>query len=166
MTVVNGKIGKIIVGSPSATVIFDVPTYQAKWLEELDQTKEYKVDIKEVKSKKSLQQNNFAWQLMTDIARQLDIFPNAEDVYMKVMELAHIKTVFLQGVPESKKDLLRAFRCVVERDTRKSEKGVETKMYECYYGMSYFGKEETSNFIDALLLFAEENGVSTAEYDL
>ena len=165
MKVVNGKIGKIIVGSPSATVIFDVPTYQAKWLNELDTDKEYKLEIKEVKSRKSLQQNNFAWALMTEISRKLDILPDPEDVYMKVIQLAKIQIHQIAIPIEAKKALLKAFRCMVLKHTYTNEKGVEMGEYECYYGMSKFDKEEMSRFIDSLLYFAEQYGVDTTEYE-
>lgn len=167
MITLNGEISRIIETEHNGIVELVIPKWNIKHFEELDKDKQYNIKIQEVKSAKSLNQNNYAWALMTDIAKQMDMFPEPNDVYMQVLKLAKIKTEFIQAPDHEEvvKRLLRVFRTVVKRDTRVSEKGVDTAVYECSYGMSTFTKDEMREFIDKLLYFAEMNGVDTSHYD-
>lgn len=145
-----------------AVISFVVPFYMSKYFDDLDEKKDYKIEITEIKSKRSLRQNNLMWELIGRIATVNGMDP--DDVYCQLIKMARIRTEIIQTLPEAKKALLNAFRMVVERDTRINEKGVQTKIYECYYGSSTFTQDEMSTFIDRLLEYAESVGIDTREY--
>ena len=162
MISLNGKIENIFNDETSSHLMIKIPKFQSIWLSNLDKEKEYKIEIKEIKSKKSLMQNNYVWGLLTEIAKELDIIPDSYSLYLQLLHLAQIKTVFVETIPEAEQSLKQGFRVVVERERRISVKGVETVLYECGWGLSKFTKEETSRFIDCLLEYAEMNNVDTS----
>ena len=165
MITLTGKFDRVLRTDRNAIVSFTIPNYQAGWLKDMD-TEVYNIEIKKPKSRKSLQQNNFAWQLITEIARELSYYPDPESVYKQIVKLARIKTVFLETLNDEKviKELGKTFRIVEIREERKSN-GVDTVMLECYYGMSVFDKEEMTRFIEVLLDYATQNGIDVREYE-
>ncbi len=156
----TGKIDRVLKSEQSTIISFEVPNYQAYMFKEIKPI-DYRIELKEVKSKKTLQQNNYAWALMTEIAKQLDIFPEPEDVYLQVVKKAKIKTeyIMVENNEQVLERLKKVFRAMIERDKRISEKGKEMIVLECSYGMSTFDKEEMSRFIEALLHYAMEVGI-------
>lgn len=169
---VKGEIVRILETDKNALVEISIPNYQARWLSELDKTKLYSFDIKEAKGRKTLNQNNYAWALMTDIAKELDIFPSAIDVYLTVLKMAKLKTHFIQildSEPDEKGDtpllmLQRAYRVVRVVDSYVNDKGNKSFTVEISEGMSRFNKNEMALFIDKLLSFAGMYGIDTSGY--
>ena len=166
MIVLNGKLDRILRTNEFTIVSFTIQNYQAKYLDELTDEL-YSIEIKKPKSRKTLAQNNYAWQLMTEIARELAIYPSPEEVYMQVVKMAKIKTVFLESLNDEKviDGLKKTFRIVDVKQERLSVKGKETVMLECYWGMSNFDKEEMQRFIDVLLNYASEVGIDVSGYE-
>ena len=159
MIVINGKIKSVLNDEYVSNVIIEIPRYQAERFTEIEKDKDHKIEIKEIKSKKTLQQNNKIWALITDIAKTQDIIPNVDRIYLQLLEMAKIKTIYIETIEEAKKTLQQGFRVVIERDKRTSAKGVETVVYECGWGLSKFNTEEASRFIDCLLEYANQCGV-------
>lgn len=162
--IITGKLDRILKDNTNAIVSFSIPYYQVKYLDELED-EQYKIEIKKVKSKKSLQQNNFAWALMTEIAKTLDLYPDAEAVYLSVVKMAKIKTEYIMALDDENvvRSLKKAFRAVIKVDDR-DYNGKQMGVYECCYGMSTFEKDEMTRFIDVLLDYANQNGVNVDEY--
>lgn len=160
--IVQGKITRILETDFNAIIEIEIPKYQAF---QYDKEKLYSINIKEAKSKKSLNQNNFSWAVMTEIAKKNDIFPDNFAVYLEVLRLAKIKTHILQieNKPEIIEVIQRNFRALKILDEYVNAKGNEVATIEVAEGMSKFNKEEMTNFIDRLLYFAELNGVNTQE---
>jgi len=163
--VITGKLDRILKDETSAIVSFSIPMFQAKYLDELtDET--YKIEIKKVKSKKSLQQNNYAWAIMGAISNTLDLYPDSESVYLQIVKMAKIKTEYIMalddiGVVNSLKKAFRVIKKVDERDYN----GKQMAVYECCYGMSTFDKDDMIRFIDVLLDYATKNGINVDEYN-
>lgn len=157
-----GKVDRVLRDVGGAIVSFSVPNYQANALAEIDKGKEYKIELTEVKSKRSLIQNKYMWALIHDIAIHEGMDP--DEVYCQIIKQAGIKTEFIETVPEAVERLKRAFRVVVERDRRTSPKGVETVVVQCYYGSSLFDTKEMSDFIDRMLDYAANVGLDLSEY--
>lgn len=67
--IVNGKIERILDTDDTALVEIRLPNYQAQWLTKLDKDELYSINIKKAVSKKSLNQNNYSWQLMTNMLK-------------------------------------------------------------------------------------------------
>ena len=166
MIVLSGKLDRVLRTTDFTIVSFTIPNYQANYLKELTDEL-YTIEIKKPKSRKTLAQNNYAWQLMTEIARELAIYPSPDDVYKQVVQMAKIKTVFLESLNDEKviDGLRKTFRLVEIKEERLSVKGKETVMLECYWGMSNFDKEEMQRFIDVLLNYASEVGIDVSWYE-
>lgn len=165
--VVQGKVTRILDTGATAIVELEIPQYQGQWLTKLDKDEIYSINIKKATSKKSLNQNNYSWQLMNDIAKELDQFPDAMEVYLTVLKLAKIKTHFLQVVDDE--DILAAvkrnFRAFKILDRYTNDKGNKVATVEVSEGMSSFNKDEMTAFIEKLLYFAEQNGIDTSRYE-
>ena len=162
--IITGKLDRVLKDDRNAIVSFSIPYFQAKWLDELtDET--YKIEIKKVKSKKSLQQNNYAWAIMSEIAKSLDLYPDSEAVYLQIVKMAKIQTEYIMALDDEGvvKSLKKAFRAVIKVDER-DYNGKQMAVYECCYGMSTFDKDDMIRFIDVLLDYATKNGISVDEY--
>ena len=144
-------------------VSFSIPNYIARYLDELTDEDVYKIEVKKVKSKRSKQQNDYMWLIIGKIAYVQGMDP--DDVYCQIITMARINTAWLETTPEIAKEIRKVYRQMVPREYRKSEKGVETCMYEVYPGTSTFNVEQMSAFIDCLLDYAAESGIDTKEYE-
>lgn len=165
--IVNGHISRVLDTGATAIVEFEIPAYQGKYVSALAKDELYSINIKIASSKKSLNQNNYSWQLMNDIAKQLDMFPDAMEVYLMVLKLAKIKTHFLQVVDEEEvlSAIKRSFRAFKILDRYTNDKGNKVATVEVSEGMSSFNKDEMTAFIEKLLWFAEQNNVDTRNYE-
>jgi hypothetical protein len=184
MAIITGHITRVLTTDDNAIIELSIPSYQGKWVSELDKEELYSFNIKKAKNKKSLNQNNFSWQLMNDIAKELDMFPDTEAVYLDVLRLAKIKTHINLTVDkyfitdEEEKEgkieltdeelisrLKQFYRVVIIHSRFVNEKGYNVSQVECVKGMSNFSKEDMTAFIERLLWYAEMNGVSTERYE-
>ena len=182
--IIHGKINRILKTGPTSVVEFEVDTWRAKNLEDLDQEKMYSLNIQEVKNKKSLNQNRTSWLIMTDIAKKEEMFPDANLIYLRLLKMAKIKTLTLmvfdkelidekdaeEGMTEITdeyliKQLEKIYRVVIIHDRYKNEKGNNVSTVTCALGMSHFGKEAMARFIERLLFYAEMRGIDTSQYD-
>ena len=159
--ILTAKYDRALKDSSRTILSFEVPTYQ---LPELDQSKTYKLEITEMKSKRSIWQNNYSWKIINEIAKHEGL--DDLDVYCQVIELAKIRTEFLETIPEAIERLSRAFRVVKVLEERTSQKGVKTVVVKCYYGSSTFDTKEMSEFIERLLDYAARVGIDVSEYQV
>ena len=133
----------------------------------LDTEKEYRLTIREWRESRSSSQNRLLWAIIHDITTKQSGHATEEatsDVYKRLIKEARIQTEFYETVERAKSGLEKAFRVIEERQRRTSEKGVETVVYECYWGSSHFDTEEMSRFIEATLDMAEKAGINTLRY--
>ena len=159
--ILTGRPDRVLEHKGEMIVSFVVDSYLAREFGKLED-KLYKIEITEVKSKKSLMQLRYLWKLIHEIAHAEG--SDEIEVYCNIIKMAKIKTVFIETVPQAKQDLEKAFRAVIERDVRTSQKGVTTSVFECYYGVSTFDVPEMSEFIDRMLDYATQVGVDLTEY--
>ena len=158
---IYGKFDRIYLNGSEAVISFLTSAYYTKELA-MDPEKTYKVEITEVKSKRSLLQNRYMWELINQIAKK-----QGEDemkIYADIIHMANIKCTFLQGDRSAIDDLKRRYRLVIEREVRTSPKGVETVVVQCFPGTSSFDTKEMADFIDRLLDYAAQVGVDVSEY--
>lgn len=173
MPVINGKINKIIPNGIKSIIEIETMTYQAKWLEEFPAAETLTLNIRKAAGKKSLNQNNYSWALMTEIAKELDLFPDPEALYIQLIRDMKIKPDFylLEDLPPNKKGetpftkLKQKYRAIRIVDTRIGENGSQWIVVEVNEGMSQFNKEEMSEFIERLLDYAAQQGIDTSDYD-
>ena len=127
---------------------------------ELDNDKYYICDIKEPKSKRSLEQNRFLWKLIHSLAHAT----NHEDmeIYCSALERADAKSEYLITAYDLEEDLRKSFRSV--KFVRKQDvNGKECNVYKVYLGSSKMDTKEMTELLEIVIQMCTENGVPTME---
>jgi len=130
------------------------------WLEELDQDEEYSVEIKKVKSKRSLQQNKYLWALIRELAlktRELDM-----DLYIKLLIETDAEFEYIWAMEKTEDSLKKVFRAI-KRVKPQRIKDSDGWLYKCYLGSSKFTVEEMNQLLDTLIKWCIEEGIETGE---
>ena len=129
---------------------------------DLDLNKEYVFEIKEVKSKRTIQQNKYMWALIHEIAHHETMNQTEVEIYSLALEEANAKYIYLLGTPEVEDELKKNFRAVrVVRPT--VENGKEFIVYKCFVGTSKMDTKEMTKVLDIIISWAEELGIETNE---
>lgn len=129
---------------------------------DVDLEKDYSLELKEVKSKRTLQQNKYMWALIHSIAHHESMNQNEVEIYSLALEEANSKYIYLMGTPEAEDELRKNFRAVrVVRPT--VENGKEFIVYKCFIGTSKMDTKEMKKVLDIIIAWAEELGIETNE---
>ena len=129
---------------------------------DVDLEKEYSLELKEVKSKRTLQQNKYMWALIHSIAHHESMNQNEVEIYSLALEEANSKYIYLMGTPEAEDELRKNFRAVrVVRPT--VENGKEFIVYKCFIGTTKMDTKEMKKVLDIIIAWAEELGIETNE---
>lgn len=124
--------------------------------------KEYVLELKEVRSKRTLQQNKMLWSLIHKIADHETQNMDEVEIYTLALEEANAKYVYLLGEKEVENELKKNFRAVkVVRPTL--EKGKEYIIYKCFVGSSKLDTKEMKKLLDIIIAWADELGIETNE---
>ncbi|EJU22599.1 hypothetical protein HMPREF1143_1724 [Peptoanaerobacter stomatis] len=133
---------------------------------DIEKDKEYLIKIEDIKSKRTLQQNKYIWEIISQIDKKINGYMSDEmSIYISLIKQAKIKTVYIETVEEAKKELLKVFRYVEDVEDRVSSKGIKTVLYRCYYGTSKFDKKEMADFIECLINYSYEVGIDIYGYE-
>lgn len=136
---------------------FGTPDILITYLLKLDRNKQYSIDIKEPKSKRTLQQNKYMWALINEIAKKQ--YQDEMEVYIQALEEANAKYTWLKGLKETKEELLKVFRAV--KITRYDEDGFA--IFKCFYGSSKMNTKEMSELLEIIISWASELGIPIQE---
>lgn len=129
---------------------------------DLESGKEYVIELKEPRTKRSIQQNKYMWALIHQIAGHEDMNQDEVEVYTLALEEANAKFIYLLGTPEAEDELKKNFRAVrVVRPT--IENGKEFIVYKCFIGTSKMDTKEMTKVLDIIIAWAEELGIETNE---
>ncbi len=129
---------------------------------DLEINKEYSIEIKEINSKRTLQQNKYMWVLIRSIANNELVRQHESEVYSLALEEANIKYTDISAIPEVEDELKKNFRAV--RVLRPEEiNGEKRIIYRCFSGSSKMNTKEMKSVIDVLISWAEELGIETNE---
>ena len=129
---------------------------------DVETNKEYVLELKEYKSKRTLQQNKYMWSLIHLIANHESMQMNEVEIYISALEEANAKYIYLLGVSEAENELRKNFRAVkVVRPTY--ENGKEFIVYKCFVGSSKLNTKEMKKLLDIIIAWAEELGIETNE---
>ena len=129
---------------------------------DIESNKEYVLELKEVRSKRSLQQNKFMWALIHQIADHKEMNMKEIEIYTSALEEANAKYIYLMGIKEAEDELRKNFRAVkVVRPT--IENGKEYIIYKCFVGSSKLSTKEMNKLLDIIISWAEELGIETDE---
>ena len=141
MVVLSGKINDII---PE--------------LKKMDMDKLYLVEVKEPKSKRSIQQNKMLWQLINTIAKETH--QDDMDVYCACLERADALSDYIITAYDMEDDLRKCFRGV--RFIRKQMvNGKECNIYKVYIGSSKMNTKEMTELIEITMQIASEYDIDT-----
>lgn len=146
----------------NAIVSFAIPNIRHQSiLKELDPKKTYSIEVKEVKKKRSINQNRYMWSLIN----QIDIAINGKpcddwEIYIMALERAGAKCDYIAALPETEEALKQNFRAI--KFIKKVDlNGKEGNMYKVYIGSSKMDTKEMNLLIDTILDIAEEVGIET-----
>ena len=124
---------------------------------ELECEKKYTIDVKEFKSKRSIEQNSMLWGIIKQISEVTHNEPM--DVYISALEHANAKCDWIAGLEEIEDILKKNFRAVKPYGTFLTEDGKQLVRYKVWIGSSKFNTKEMTILIDYLLSVAYELGI-------
>ncbi len=126
----------------------------------LDMDKFYICEIKEPKSKRSLEQNKLLWKLIHRIAKET--YQDDMDVYCGVLERADALSDYVITAVDMEEALRKSFRGV--KFIRMQEvNGKECFVYKVYLGSSKMGTKEMNELIEITMQVCSEYGIDTRE---
>ena len=119
-----------------------------------------KAEITRIKDKKTLQQNRYMWELISQIAQKQN--QDEMEVYCQALQEANAKYTWLEGLPEIKEKLLQVYRAV--QITRYEERfGKQFAIFKCYEGTSKYDKKEMMELLEIIVSWAEELDIPTIQ---
>ena len=129
----------------------------------LDMDKIFICDIKEPKSKRSLQQNKLLWKLIHSIAKET--YQDDMDVYCAVLEKADALSDYVITATDMEDALRKSFRGV--KFIRMQEvNGRDCYVYKVYLGSSKMDTKEMTELLDITMQLCGELGIPTeVDYD-
>ena len=126
----------------------------------LDMDKIYICDIKEPKSKRSLEQNKLLWKLIHRIAKET--YQDDMDVYCAVLERADALSDYVITATDMSEALRKTFRGV--KFVRMQEvNGKDCYIFKVYLGSSKMNTAEMTELIEITMQVANELGIDTRE---
>lgn len=126
----------------------------------LDMDKTYICEIKEPKSKRSLEQNKLLWSLIHRIAKET--YQDDMDVYCAVLERADALSDYVITAVDMQDTLRKSFRGV--KFIRMQEvNGKDCYVFKVYLGSSKMNTAEMTELIEITMQVASELGIDTRE---
>ena len=128
----------------------------------LDMDKLFICEVKEPKSKRSIEQNKMLWQLIHTIAKEQG--QDDMEVYCAILERADALSDYIITAYDMEDELRKCFRGV--RFIRKQEvNGKECNIYKVYIGSSKMNTKEMTELLEVALQICAELGIPTELYD-
>lgn len=126
----------------------------------LDMEKTYICEIKEPKSKRSLEQNKLLWKLIHKIAKET--YQDDMTVYCAVLERADALSDYVITALDMEEALRKSFRGV--KFIRMQEvNGKDCFVYKVFLGSSKMNTKEMTELIDITMQVCGELGIDTRE---
>lgn len=126
----------------------------------LDMDKQYLIEIKEPKSKRSLEQNKLLWMLIHKIAKET--YQDDMEVYCTALERADAKSDYVITAIDMEDALRKSFRGV--RFVRMQEvNGKECYVYKVFIGSSKMNTKEMNELLEIVFQICSELGIVTME---
>lgn len=145
-------------------VTFTVKNWNYKKYCQSLEKKSYTIELSEVKSKRSINQNNYLWALIGEInEHESGGRDDDRDVYCALLEKANAKYEYLKVLLEAVPTLKEHFRAlhIMKIET---ENDKEFAVCKCYLGSSKMDKEEMKQLIEATLDHAAKIGLEVEFY--
>jgi hypothetical protein len=129
------------------------PEKISTYLWTLDKTKQY--ELKEYKQKRSLNANNYAWKLMTEIGNVLRL--DKEEVYLEMLK-RYGQSQMVSVLADI--DVSKYFKYYSEAG-ESILNGKKFKHYKCYMGSSEMDSKQMSILIDGIVQEAKQLDIET-----
>ena len=142
-------------------ITFLIKDYNSKKaVEELEKETPYSIEIKKVRSKRSLNQNAFFWKIVSMIAENMEQDPM--DIYIYLLEETQAKYEYVMGLETIENELKKNFRAV--KVVRPQEfQGKKMIVYKCFIGSSKLSVDEMKLLIDKALEYCSELDIQVDE---
>lgn len=137
---------------------FDLPRQKLEVLDNLANDKDYVVEIKEYRPKRSLNANAYAWLLIGEIAERLK--STSDEVYLEMLKRYGVSEMISV---KSEIDM-RQFLKYYEKAGESTLNGIEFTHYKVFKGSSEFDTKEMSRLIDGIVDEAKALGIDTRTY--
>ena len=129
-------------------------------LMKLDMEKYYVCDIKEPRTKRSIEQNKLLWKLIHSIAKEThhdDI-----EIYCTALERADAKSDYVITATDMEETLRKSFRGA--KFIRMQEvNGKDCYVYKIYIGSSKMDTKEMTELLDIVIQICSELGIPTID---
>ena len=136
-----------------------VPNYQhQQWISELEKDKLYTVELKEVKSKRSIQQNKFLWAMLHQL--EIETKELAIDWYIKSLIDTGAIVDYIWCADRTEDTVMKSFRAIQKMKYEKM-KNVDGYWYRVIVGSSKFNIAEMNELIDTVLRYCAELDIDT-----
>ena len=136
-------------------------------IKELETGKEYRVELNEVKARRTIEQNKLMWAVIHDIALQLygaRADSNSDwEIYLMALERAGAKYEYIAVLPQAEPILKEQFRAIKKTNSFE-HKGKTFNSYKVYYGSSVMNTKEMTLLLETVLDIANEVGIDTSIY--
>ena len=127
---------------------------QCGYLNELDTSKDYIVEIKEVKSKRSIQSNAYMWAMLHQLEKVTH--EKALDWYIKALIDTGAVVDYVWGTEDTETTLKKSFRAVQKVKPYKI-KDTDGWLYRVIMGSSKFNVEEMNRLIETVITYCIEH---------
>ena len=153
------KINSIFKNGSHQMVLIENTSYHPL---EISLEKEYQLEIKELKSTRTVQQNRYMWALIHEIAKEQDM--DDMEVYIQALEEANAKYEYIMAPEEAEENLKKGFRAVkvVRPEIHNNKKFY---VYKCFVGSSKFNTQEMTRLIDVIVSWCHELNIPTDIYE-
>lgn len=126
----------------------------------LDMDKLFIVEVKEPRSKRSLEQNKLLWSLIHKIAKET--YQDDMEIYCTALERADALSDYVITAIDMESSLRKSFRGV--KFIRMQEvNGRECFVYKVYLGSSKMNTKETTELLDIVFQMCGELGIPTVD---
>jgi len=126
----------------------------------LDMNKLFQVEVKEPKSKRSLDQNRLLWRLVHKIAKAT--FQDDMEIYCTALERADALSDYVITATDMEKALRKSFRGV--KFIRMQEvNGKDCYIYKVYLGSSKMSVQEMTELLEIVFQMCAELNIPTME---
>lgn len=124
------------------------------------QEKPVSVEIKEVKEKRSLEQNSKLWAVLTDMSEVLHSSPN--EIYEEMLQRYAPATIVTLQADVDPGYLFKHYSLYKEGTL----KGIKFIAYKVYTGSSKMNIGQMSAFLEGVINEAKELGIDTEKYEV
>ena len=136
-----------------------VSNYQhQQWISELDTEQEYTVELKEVKSKRSIQQNKFLWAMLHQL--EIETKELAIDWYIKALIDTGAVVDYIWVAERAEESMRKLLRALIRVKFEKS-KNVDGWWCRVIFGSSKFNVAEMNELLDTVLRYCAELNIDT-----